>query len=166
MAYSDTDKALVVATVERYGETTGLRFVKDNYALTPSRGTVHQWVRVQGVEASEEAREELSRIEQQRKARLQAEIEPRICTTLEAYDRALKADKALAAQQLARAAGILTDKLVPPPKAGVGTPLVGDANQVVNIIVAGSPNPPGTVHQDIPLDWEEGKVIEGESEPA
>ena len=120
MAYSDTDKALVVAAVERYGETTGLRFVKDHYELTPSRGTVHTWVRAEGIEPSEEAREELSRIEQQRRARLQAQIEPRIYATLEAYDRALAADKALAAQQLATAAGILTDKLVPPPKLAWG----------------------------------------------
>ena len=33
-------------------------------------------------------------------------------------------------------------------------------------MVAGSPNVPGTEHQDVPLDWEEGDVIEGESEPA
>ena len=42
-------------------------------------------------------------------ARLEAEIEPRVYATLEAYDRALAEDKALAAQQLATAAGILTD---------------------------------------------------------
>ena len=52
----------------------------------------------------------------------------------------------------------------------MGPPLVGDANQVVNIIVAGSPDVPGTEQRPVPDDWEDdwakGKVIEGESEPA
>ena len=125
MAYSDTDKALVIAAVERYGETTGLRMLADNLELCPGRATVQRWVRGGEAETTAEAKDFWSTLEQGRKARLQAAIEPRIYTTLEAHDRALADDKALAAQQLATAAGILTDKLVPPPKSGVGTPAGG-----------------------------------------
>ena len=83
-------------------------------------------------------------------------------TTLEAYDRALKADKALAAQQLATAAGILTDNLTPPLKGGVAPP--GNDRPPVQLIVVSSATVPGS--RDIPVEEIEGTVIEGESRPA
>ena len=158
MAYSTEDRSLILAAIERYGETTGLRFVKENYALTPSRGTLHEWTRVQGLEASEEARTELSKIEQRRKARIEAEIEPRLYRSLEALDGALEADppRSLDALRFATVTGIFTDKLVPVVKAVA--PLIGNA-QGVNILIAASPNPPGTEHRDVPDGWVEGEVV-------
>lgn len=157
MAYSDSDRALIIAAVERYGETTGLRFVKDNYELTPSRGTVHEWVRVQGIEPSEEAREELSRIEQGRKATWQAALDATRDSLIGATQKAADDGNALAAQQFATATGIFYDKLVPPARAGA--PVIGNAEKVEMVLLAPAFSP-------VEPPPESSEVIEGESREA
>ena len=118
MAYSDEQKALVAAAVERYGETVALEILRENWALSPSRGSVHAWVRVEGVLPTQDALVELSTFEHRRRARLQVEVEQRMQPALEAFDEACTSRSFLGMQQSATAVGILYDKLVPPLKTG------------------------------------------------
>lgn len=152
MGYSAEHKALVVAAVERYGERAGLRLVAENYDLNPSRATVHAWIREQGLVPTDEARQEIGELEQQRKARLQAGIDARIPLALEAFDKACDAGSYLGMQQAATAVGILYDKLVPPPRAGVTVNAGGDRPAIQLLVVAPSSR-----------DEEHRPVIEGEA---
>lgn len=49
MTYSNHDRALVAAAVERYGEAAGLKVLASAFDLRPSRNSVHVWVREQGI---------------------------------------------------------------------------------------------------------------------
>ena len=83
-----------------------------------------EWLSGEAV-VSEDAIQALDKIEQEAGRRWRASFDAQREKLSEAIDRAVEDDGALAAQQLATAAGIAYDKLVPPAQAGqLGAPVI------------------------------------------
>lgn len=156
MAYTNAEKALVIAAVDRWGFTSGLQFLASEHDLNPSESTVCVW-RNEGFPVTDAALEELERIEGQRKSKWMASWDALREQGFAAVGRAFDDDRMLAAQQGSFSLGIATDKLFGSPKTG--TPVVGNAQTVIMQVVT-SAAVPGSRDEPISLP---GEVIEGKS---
>ena len=152
MTYTVEQKALVAAAAERYREITALRVVAANFDLRPSRATVHAWIREQGLQPTDETREEIGELERQRKAGWQATIDAQRDATFEAFGAATEARNYLGMQQSATAIGILYDKLVPPVKAGLTVNTVGSESPVQLFVIAPPLTGPDGERLERPVD--------------
>jgi hypothetical protein len=159
--YSDEQKSIAIGAVQRWGLRPAERWLKQEWPDGPSQQTLLNWTRA-GVVVTTDANEFLSEVGQQRKEKWHAAIDSRREATFEAYDAAVEKRNWLGMQQASTAIGIQLDKLVPLTRPGAAVSVGAAGN--VNIMVAGSPNPKGSSHRDVPDDWEEGDVIPGESQ--
>lgn len=157
-SYTDEQKSLALAAVERYGVRPAQRVLMGFFAddEAPSTTTLIAWRDSGEVAVGDEERGHWNELERQRKASWQAAIDSRRDSMLEAVDQATEDRNYLGMMQSSTAVAIFYDKMVPPVRAGVNLNLPGDNPNVTILVTA-----PAAVGEHRPVPEE--RVIDVEA---
>ena len=159
-AFTPEQERLAKAAVMRYGRKTAERMLAELWPVAPSEVQLRWWRIDDLIVPTVDDVDYWRRIEEQRKAQLQAAFHQQVPGILGAIERLTDPDEFEAKdipagkiQSLAIAAGIFYDKLVPGPRMA-GAALSIDGVGTLNLMVVAPPAADGRVPRPVALENE------------